>query len=61
MTMSEYLVKVIEDSSGQVVKNLGPMPERKADKVFDGLMAQLNHDEYSVTMQQYFPKADYSS
>jgi hypothetical protein len=58
--MSEYLVKVIEDSTGEVVKNLGPMPWRKAESVFNGLMHQVNHDEFSVTMKPYI-KRDYTA
>ena len=41
-----YYVEVVSLHSGEVVNRLGPMSERKADRVDGGLSINLNHDEY---------------
>lgn len=43
---SQFYVDVVSYEDGAVVKRLGPMAERKADKVDDGLNINLNHDKY---------------
>lgn len=39
--MSNWYVEVFEIETGEVVKRLGPMPEPKADKVYDGVSINL--------------------
>lgn len=41
-------VHIIEDATGEVVQRMGPMDERRAEKVAAGASINLNHDEYSV-------------
>lgn len=41
-----WFVEVIDGVTGKVEKKLGPMPERKAEKVEDGLNINLNHERY---------------
>lgn len=43
-----YYVEVRESATGECVKRLGPMHERKADKVERGMLINLNRDEYTV-------------
>ena len=43
----DFYVEVVKHSEPEkVVKRMGPMPERKADKVDDGVNRNLNHEEY---------------
>lgn len=42
----DYYVEVVEYGTDKVVKQLGPMSERKADRVDDGLNINLDHDKY---------------
>jgi hypothetical protein len=41
-----FYVEIVEFSSGNVVERMGPMSERKADKVEYGASINLNHKEY---------------
>jgi hypothetical protein len=44
-----FYVEIVKDGPPEeVVKRMGPMHERRADKVADGASINLNHDEYSV-------------
>lgn len=48
-TSSQFYVEVVQygkNGGGRVVKRLGPMSERKADKVDDGLNRNLNHEKF---------------
>ena len=40
------LVEVVRTDTGKVVKRLGPMSERKADRVEDGMALNLDHEHY---------------
>jgi hypothetical protein len=44
--MAGYFVEIVKHVSLEVVKRMGPMPERKADKVDAGVNINLNHEEY---------------
>lgn len=47
--MSEqYIVRIIEDATGNVVKQLEPTSERQAGKLASAVSINLNHDDYSV-------------
>lgn len=41
-----FYVEIVKASSGEVVKRMGPMSERQADKVESGASINLNHKEY---------------
>ena len=41
-----FYVEIVKASSGEVVTGMGPMSERKADKVEAGAAINLNHEEY---------------
>lgn len=41
-----YYVEIREYETDRLEKRLGPMSERKADKVDDGLTRQLDHDRF---------------
>lgn len=43
-----FCVIVTHDADGEEVKRLGPMRLRNAERVLDGLLMQINHDEYSA-------------
>lgn len=44
--MSDYYVEIVAFKGNKVVKRMGPMYERKADKVDSGANINLNHKEY---------------
>lgn len=39
-------VEIVNTKTGKVVKRMGPMNERAADRVKSGAMINLNHAEY---------------
>jgi hypothetical protein len=39
-------VEIVNTKTGEVVKRMGPMSERSADRVEDGANINLNHAEY---------------
>jgi hypothetical protein len=41
-------IKVIEDKTGEVVKEFNGMSERKAEKVYAGLLNQMNLGEFTA-------------
>jgi hypothetical protein len=41
-----FYVEIVKTSSGEVVERMGPMSERKADKVESGASINLNHEKY---------------
>lgn len=51
--MSEqYVVDIIEDATGKVVRRMGPTGQREADQVARGASINLNHDAYSVRVNR---------
>ena len=45
--MTKYYVEIVKyGEPEEVVKRMGPMYERKAEKVDDGVNINLNHNEY---------------
>lgn len=46
----QYYVEIINRETGEVVKRIGPMSGRTADRVFVGALINLNHDEYQLKM-----------
>lgn len=44
----EVNVEVVQRHTGEIVKALGPMSPRKADKVERGIEINLNHTDYVV-------------
>lgn len=45
---SLYVVTIVEDVTGEVVKRFEPTNYRRACKIESGLNDQLDHDNYSV-------------
>jgi hypothetical protein len=41
-----FYVEIVKKATGEVVQRMGPMLERKADRVESGASINLNHDEY---------------
>jgi hypothetical protein len=41
-----FYVEIVKSSSGEVVKRIGPMSQRKADKVESGALINLNHADF---------------
>jgi hypothetical protein len=41
-------VEIYVFDTGEVVERMGPMPERRADRVADGASINLNHNKYGV-------------
>ena len=41
-----FYLEIVNSKSGEVVKRMGPMSQRKAEKTENGVMINLNHDEY---------------
>lgn len=46
--MNDYYVEIVERDTEEVVKRMGPMGQRKADKVKGGAEINLNHAEFFV-------------
>jgi len=47
-TEREFFVEIVKRETDEVMSRMGPMAERKADKVRSGASINLNHDEYFV-------------
>lgn len=41
-----YYVEIVNSKTGEVVNRMGPLTERAANRVEDGVLINLNHDEY---------------
>jgi hypothetical protein len=41
-----HYVEVVDSETGKVVETLGPMTERKADRVDQGIQINMNHERY---------------
>lgn len=46
----QYFVEIVCDADGEVVRRLGPMGEREADRVAAGASINLNHEEYTIAV-----------
>jgi hypothetical protein len=44
--MNDWYVEIVETETGKVEKRMGPMSERKAEKVEDGANINLDHENY---------------
>lgn len=47
-----FVVTVVETETGEVIKSFGPFSERKANKIEDGVGANLNHRRYHTTLTE---------
>lgn len=47
----KYYVLIIKYDTEQAVKTMGPMSERKADKVDSGANISLNHEYYYTVIE----------
>lgn len=48
-------VEVLENATGKIVKRLGPMPVRKAERIESGMDANLDHENYHVRIREQSP------
>lgn len=44
--MADYYVEVRNLQTEEVIKRLGPMSERKAERVERGMLINMNHEDY---------------
>ena len=49
MSQDQFFVEVREFKTRQVIKRVGPMLKRKADKVQRGMDINLDHSKYYTT------------
>lgn len=42
----QFYVRIVEYETEEIVKQMGPFPERWAEKMDDGANINLNHDAY---------------
>jgi hypothetical protein len=47
-TRDEVFVEIVKRQGAEVIKRMGPMPERRAERVKRGAEINLNHDDYYV-------------
>ena len=52
--LKKFFVEVANKDTDEVVKRLGPMSKQRAGLVADGVLINLNHDQYAV---QIVPEA----
>lgn len=50
--MNNYYVLIVEDSTRKIETAMGPMSERRADKVANGAGINLNWERFSVIVEQ---------
>ena len=50
-TEPQYTVNIYHTTTGELVKQMGPMGQRKADKVYAGAWINLNHGEYHIDIE----------
>ncbi len=43
---TKFWVEIVKLEGAEVVKRMGPMSERRAEKVENGALINLNHDAY---------------
>jgi hypothetical protein len=41
-----YVVQIVEDATGKVVRQSNPASHRRADKIEDGMNINLNHEAF---------------
>lgn len=44
----EYFVEIVNFETGEVSRRMGPMSERRADKVADGASINMDHERFFV-------------
>jgi hypothetical protein len=44
----QFVVEVVEDETGDIVSQSKPTYRRRAEKIEDGYMINLNHERYST-------------
>lgn len=45
-----WVVKVVEDATGEVVSSMPARSERDAERIQRGIEINMNHDEYTCTV-----------
>jgi hypothetical protein len=44
----QFVAQIVEDSTGNVVRQSAPTYKRRAESIEDGMLINLNHDNYST-------------
>lgn len=47
-----WFVTIVETETQRVEKRMGPMPERRAERVADGVGRNLDHEHFYVTLEK---------
>jgi len=50
---TQWVVQVIEKSTGNVVKSLGPHESKKADRIEAGILVNLDRKKFYVTQKPH--------
>jgi len=45
-TMTDFFVEIVDSETQEVVKRMGPMNERNAGRVEEGVGINLNHEKF---------------
>ncbi|MBF84483.1 MAG: hypothetical protein CL489_08420 [Acidobacteria bacterium] len=48
-----YVVQIVEDSTGEVVKDFEPQPYNKACKIESGVSINMDHERFSTYIEVY--------
>ena len=46
-----YIIKIVDDETGEIVRSFERESKRDADKVADGASINLNHERFSVRVE----------
>ena len=52
-TEQQYVVRVIENETGDIAFESKPTYERRADRIEDGLLINLNHEKFHTEIVPY--------
>ena len=47
-----FCVKIVDRKTQEVVHLSSPLTDRMADKVYEGMSINLNHDDYFIEVQE---------
>jgi hypothetical protein len=47
-----WYVDIVETATGQVIKTMGPLTERDAERVDRGVSINLNHEKFHTNIRQ---------
>lgn len=50
--MTKYYVLIVRTDTGEVVREMGPMDKRSAERVESGANINMNHDEFHTDIDE---------